>query len=539
MSGGTIAVIIVVVVVIIAALAAAGMIARRRRLQQQFGPEYDRAVTEQNSKLRAEAELADRQRRVRKLDIRPLSEASRAQYAADWVTVQERFVDSPESAVSDAYALVTAVMEERGYPTTDDDQVLSDLSVEHAQTVGHFRSAQALSASAAAGTAATEDLRQALIHYRALFSDLLGEPADDNAGGPSPLTPARRQPLLSARRRTQLTMASLHRRRATPTRRTRNRRTEAIRTRLRPPPAASPSAPRPPTGQNPSCSYGRNRQMTSQPDRPVTGSIDTDENVAGADEAPEPGSVSGSSEDYHSGYGASSDSGPGFVAGPDGVTDADRTAGPVPDGDIPADEDPDLVVMTPREDTLADGTGMAADDLPGSGDVIIAEVIETEYTSTGLNGSPATGAVPDNTVTDNTGANNTVADNTVADNTGADNTVLGSTGAGATGPAANGTGQATDRGVDGLDQQWHDIQAMFVDDPRGSVDAAAAAADAAVSALVETLHQRQAALVPAGTAEGDHGDTEQLREALRSYRIFCQRIADLGQQLPEAAGATR
>lgn len=175
MSGGTIAVIIVVVVVIIAALAAAGMMARRRRLQQQFGPEYDRAVTEQNSKLRAEAELADRQRRVRKLDIRPLSEASRAQYAADWVTVQERFVDSPESAVSDAYALVSAVMEERGYPTTDDDQVLSDLSVEHARTVGHFRSAQELSASAAAGTAATEDLRQALIHYRALFSDLLGE----------------------------------------------------------------------------------------------------------------------------------------------------------------------------------------------------------------------------------------------------------------------------------------------------------------------------------------------------------------------------
>lgn len=176
MSGGTIAVIIVVVIVIIAALAAAAIMARRRRLQQQFGPEYDRAVTEQNSKLRAEAELADRQRRVRKLDIRPLSEASRAQYAADWVAVQERFVDSPEVAVSDAYALVSAVMEERGYPTSDDEQVLSDLSVEHAQTVGHFRSAKEISTNAAAGTAVTEDLRQALIHYRALFSDLLGQP---------------------------------------------------------------------------------------------------------------------------------------------------------------------------------------------------------------------------------------------------------------------------------------------------------------------------------------------------------------------------
>jgi hypothetical protein len=188
MSSGATAVVIVVVVVIIAVVAAA-LLARRRRLQQQFGPEYDRAVNEQNSRLRAEAELTGRQRRVRKLDIRPLTEAARTKYAADWVAIQERFVDSPEAAVADAYALVTTVMNERGYPMGEDEQMLADLSVEHSQTVGHFRAAQEITGNAATGNAATEDLRQALIHYRALFSDLLGEPdaqtATNTTTGPS------------------------------------------------------------------------------------------------------------------------------------------------------------------------------------------------------------------------------------------------------------------------------------------------------------------------------------------------------------------
>jgi hypothetical protein len=186
MSSGTIAVVIVVVIVIAAVLAAVSMTARRRRLQQQFGPEYDRAVTEQNGRLRAEAELTDRQRRVRKLDIRPLNEQARRQYAADWVAIQEQFVDSPQTAVSRAYSLVVTVMTERGYPTVDAEQVMSDLSVEHAATVGHLRAAQQISDAAASGDAATEDLRQALIHYRALFSDLLGGPtgrrSTDNSG---------------------------------------------------------------------------------------------------------------------------------------------------------------------------------------------------------------------------------------------------------------------------------------------------------------------------------------------------------------------
>lgn len=175
MSSGATAAVIVAVILIVALAAGVAVSARRRRLQHQFGPEYDRAVTDQNSRLRAEAELTNRQRRVRKLDIRPLTEESRRRYAAEWMTIQEQFVDSPQTAVTDAYALVTEVMKERGYPTEDDDQAMADLSVEHAPTVGHFRAAKQVTESAATADIATEDLRQALIHYRALFADLLGE----------------------------------------------------------------------------------------------------------------------------------------------------------------------------------------------------------------------------------------------------------------------------------------------------------------------------------------------------------------------------
>jgi hypothetical protein len=178
MSSGTIAIVIAVVIIIAGLIAAAAVATRRRRLQQQFGPEYERAVAEQNGRLRAEAELRDRQRRVRKLDIRPLTDTARRQYVTEWLAIQEQFVDWPQTAVRRAYDLVVTVMTTRGYPTDDAEQVVSDLSVDHAATVGHFRAAQEITGAAAAGAVATEDLRQALIHYRALFSDLLGDPAD-------------------------------------------------------------------------------------------------------------------------------------------------------------------------------------------------------------------------------------------------------------------------------------------------------------------------------------------------------------------------
>jgi hypothetical protein len=173
MSAAAIAVIIVVVAVLV--LVAAGMtMARRRRLQRRFGPEYDRVVAQQQGRRKAEAELAGRERRVQRLDIRPLTPTSRAGYGAEWTAIQERFVDQPHQAVAEAQRLVVTVMNERGYPTQDPGQIMADLSVEHAGTLDNYRRAQEISQNAS--TASTEDLRQAMVCYRALFSELLGHP---------------------------------------------------------------------------------------------------------------------------------------------------------------------------------------------------------------------------------------------------------------------------------------------------------------------------------------------------------------------------
>jgi hypothetical protein len=181
---GTI-VIIIVVIIVVAAIVTGVMYQRRRRLQQRFGPEYDRLVEEKGSKTKAEAELASRQRRVADLDIRPLDPAARARYQENWAAVQEQFVDSPQEAVMAAQRLVMTVMQERGYPT-EGDQVIADLSVDHASVLDHYRAAYDISQRAADNQASTEDLRQAMIHYRALFQDLLGEAS--STAGETPVT---------------------------------------------------------------------------------------------------------------------------------------------------------------------------------------------------------------------------------------------------------------------------------------------------------------------------------------------------------------
>ncbi len=181
MSTGTVVIVIVVILIVAAAVAAGISQARRRRLRERFGPEYDRVVEEKASRRQGEAELTEREKRVKGFDIQPLDPAVRAQHADQWRHIQERFVDAPRNAVADAQALVSTVMTERGYPTEHKDQVLADLSVEHAQTLDHYRAATDISTGATAGTASTEDLRQAMIHYRALFQDLLGEPTGDPA----------------------------------------------------------------------------------------------------------------------------------------------------------------------------------------------------------------------------------------------------------------------------------------------------------------------------------------------------------------------
>lgn len=177
MSAGAIVAIIVAVVVVLLVIGALTM-ARRRKLRQRFGPEYDRVADEMNSRRKADAELAERERRVRSLDIRPLDQTARAKYAGEWTAIQERFVDQPQEAVAQAGILVTSVMKDRGYPTDGHDQLLADLSVEHANTLDHYRQAHEVSLRAEGGTVSTEDLRLAMLHYRALFGDLLGQPAE-------------------------------------------------------------------------------------------------------------------------------------------------------------------------------------------------------------------------------------------------------------------------------------------------------------------------------------------------------------------------
>jgi hypothetical protein len=186
----TIAVIVVAVIVVAAALTGVAATRRRRRLQRRFGPEYDRLADERDSKLKAESELAGRERRVQGLDIQPLTDSARTGYALQWAAIQEQFVDIPEDAVAASQVLVAAVMSELGYPVEDPDQMLADLSVEHAATLDRYRAAEQTCRSAAAGTASTEDLRLAMIDYRALFRDLVGEPGEGKESATAEPEPA-------------------------------------------------------------------------------------------------------------------------------------------------------------------------------------------------------------------------------------------------------------------------------------------------------------------------------------------------------------
>jgi FtsZ-interacting cell division protein ZipA len=171
--------IVIVAIVLIALIAGALVLARQRRskqLQKGFGPEYDRAVEERGGDRRqAEAELRERRERRDEFDIRELEPAARDRYAERWRAAQRRFVDQPAPAVGEADALVMEVMRDRGYPVADDfEQRAADVSVDHPHVVEHYRAAHAISTRATAGEAGTEDLRQAMVHFRALFEELLG-----------------------------------------------------------------------------------------------------------------------------------------------------------------------------------------------------------------------------------------------------------------------------------------------------------------------------------------------------------------------------
>jgi hypothetical protein len=179
-------VLIIVVLVIVAAVLLAVRASRRKQLQKTFGPEYDRVVADADSRTEAERELRDREKRHAELELKPLSAESKARYSVAWEEVQIQFVDAPETAVSTADELTTRLIAERGYPTGDYDTQLATLSVEHARTLEHYRDAHAISERSRNGEANTEDLRQALVHYRALFADLLGENPVRSEGAATP-----------------------------------------------------------------------------------------------------------------------------------------------------------------------------------------------------------------------------------------------------------------------------------------------------------------------------------------------------------------
>jgi hypothetical protein len=168
---------VIVLVLIVAAVAAAvGRHRRTRELQRRFGPEYDRAVAEQPSRREAERDLRHRERHHDELALRELDADRRREYADAWQRTQAHFVEEPESATREADELVTRVMADRGYPVDEGfDTRVADLSVEHAETLGHYRDAHEISKVNERGLASTEQLRQAFMHYRALFADLLGD----------------------------------------------------------------------------------------------------------------------------------------------------------------------------------------------------------------------------------------------------------------------------------------------------------------------------------------------------------------------------
>ncbi|HEY2512053.1 MAG TPA: hypothetical protein VGI39_14395 [Polyangiaceae bacterium] len=172
--------VLVIAVAILAAIALARHARRRSaELREHFGPEYDLAVEEYGS--RADRVLAARERRVHKLAIRDLSEAERGRFRAAFTGIQALFVDNPRAAVAEANELIKEVMRARGYSADDGfDQRLADLSVDHPDVVQHYRAARALAAPGPDTELSTEDLRQSVVHFRAIFADLL-EPAQVEA----------------------------------------------------------------------------------------------------------------------------------------------------------------------------------------------------------------------------------------------------------------------------------------------------------------------------------------------------------------------
>ena len=167
---------IAVAIIVLLAVIGSVLLARRRRsddLARRFGPEYDRTVDRMGSRSQAEADLRAREQRVRKLEIVPLAADEAQRFRMEWQGVQARFVDDPRRAVAEADLLVRDVMQRRGYPMGDFESRAADLSVDHPVVIENYRAAHAIALRERQGEADTEAMRQALVHYRTLFAELL------------------------------------------------------------------------------------------------------------------------------------------------------------------------------------------------------------------------------------------------------------------------------------------------------------------------------------------------------------------------------
>lgn len=177
---------VLVGVVIVVALVAYFLYRNRRTaaLRDTFGDEYDRTVDEAGSRAKAEAALHERQERVAKLEIRPLEERERMEFSRDWRNTKAVFVDSPVEAVHHADRLLSDIMQARGYPMADFDRRYEDLTVDHGEVARHYRDGHDIVMRHGKGQASTEDLRQAMIHFEALFDDLVNEVTGDVQDAP-------------------------------------------------------------------------------------------------------------------------------------------------------------------------------------------------------------------------------------------------------------------------------------------------------------------------------------------------------------------
>ena len=168
-----IAIIVAVIVVVVGVIIFYVQRRRTEKLRSRFGPEYERSVAESGDRRRAEAQLEKRAERVEKYHLRPLTTEDRSRFTEQWDRVQAHFVDAPAGAVAEADQLLGDIMATCGYPMGDFEQRAADISVDHPVVVQNYRSAHDIAIRQAKGQANTEDLRRAMIHYRALFEDLV------------------------------------------------------------------------------------------------------------------------------------------------------------------------------------------------------------------------------------------------------------------------------------------------------------------------------------------------------------------------------